>query len=441
MGGKSSHHHYHTDTESLELAKQAQAEARRAHEAAEKQRLQLEEQRRANERMFEQQRQAQERAAREAREAQERYQRQIAEAQRLRQQEAREAAERLEAERQQAALSAERARQEQAEAARRLEAEQARRVAEAEAASRRLEEERVAAQQRVEEELQRERDRVHTEKLQKWRDLNRDYPVPEYLGPFVTGVLEGFEEDRQQERFVNVGVLGNSGTGKSSLIKAILEYFNEGADEDGAPRPISCFEADGTRAPMQYKMNNFSDKVRVWDLPGQGTEMFPAKTYLRDMGLKYLDAVLVTTDGRWTENDAHLVQAIKFAQIWTSIVRTKVDQAVEAGQEDHGYNQDYTLEIVRARLAEQVGEPADSENIHLVTTRRKYWAGLHGGTKFGNIDRLCEQVSERVEFHQSWLVVDAETPLGPAVGRTDTGDDAESTGTGDAMETSVMSML
>lgn len=277
---------------------------------------------------------------------------------------------------------------------------------EARAAAERLEEERKAAELRVEQERLLERERVHAERLRKWEELNRTYPIPEFLRPYVTGVREDTNEDLDQDRFINVGVLGDSGVGKSSLIKAILEHFKASLDGHG---PVSCYEGDGTVVPHPYKVDSFGDKVRIWDIPGQGTSTFPAKTYLRDMGLKYFDDVLVVTDGRLTENDVHLIHAIKFAEIWSCVVRTKVDQAVADGKEDHGDSQETVLEKVHTKLMEQLAE-SDPAKVHLVTVRKQYWAGMHGGHKFGTIDALCEQVAERVGSEQTWLLVDGDGP-------------------------------
>jgi len=290
----------------------------------------------------------------------------------------------------------EQARRDAAAAATRLQEEQARRVADAAEAAQRLEQERAAAEQRVQEELQQERARVHAAKLQEWESLNRQYPIPEYLKPYISEVLSDAAADFAQDRRINIAVLGNAGTGKSSLIKVILERFSSSMEEENIPRPLSSFESDGTLEPTRYTLGEFNGKACIWDLPGQGTALCPSRTYLRDMGLKYFDAMLVITDGRWTENDAALLQAIRFACIWCCIVRTKVDQAVDDGMADHGYGQEMTLQRVRANLSEQVQE-ADPNKIHLVTSRKQFWTGLHGGMKFGTIDALCDLVAEHVE--------------------------------------------
>merc|ERR1712127_542736 len=214
--------------------------------------------------------------------------------------------------------------------------------------------------------------------------------------PYISQVLQDVDQDATRERRMNIGVLGNSGVGKSSLIKAILKNFNSGTDSSSTPAPTSCFEGGGTRAPSPFTLGDYDGKVCIWDLPGQGTEMFPCKTYLCNMGLKYFDAVLVVTDGRWSENDRALQQAIRFANIWCTVVRTKVDLAVDDGMNDHKLTQEESLARVQATLMDQVPEP-DASKLHLVTTRTRSWIGSNNGPGFGKIDSLCKQVIAHVE--------------------------------------------
>eukprot|EP00927_Polykrikos_kofoidii_P002954 TRINITY_DN11174_c0_g2_i1.p1 TRINITY_DN11174_c0_g2~~TRINITY_DN11174_c0_g2_i1.p1 ORF type:complete len:425 (+),score=75.71 TRINITY_DN11174_c0_g2_i1:87-1361(+) len=407
-GGSSHHHHYHTDKESQKAAAKAQAAAAAARERAEALQESMREQQRANERLFAEQKQAQQRAAQEAARAQAKLQRQIDDAKKTQQKEAAEAAKRLQEQREASARAEEQAREQAIAAARRLEEEQRRRATEATEAAKRLEEERVAAELRVQQELQQERVRAHAAKLEEWRSWNRECPVSDFLEDYITAVNEDSEEDAAQDRKVNIGIVGNSGTGKSSLIRAILDRFNSSNEDGNAPRPLSCPEGDGTCSPAPYELGEFDSSATIWDLPGQGTARFPAKTYLCNMGLKYFDAVLVITDGRWSENDQSLLQAIQFATIWHRVVRTKVDLAVESGPYDFpGESQECTLARVCQTLSTQLNI-TDPNRLHLVTTRQQYWVGVNGCPKFGSIGDLCEQVVSHVEsVHRG--VVDGET--------------------------------
>lgn len=244
------------------------------------------------------------------------------------------------------------------------------------------------AEQRVAEARVAERERLHAEQLEKWNAVNREYPLPGFLEGYVAKVLEDADEDAQQQRCINIGVLGNSGTGKSSLLKIIFPKFPM------APallQPASCCEGDGTQHPTPFRVCHPQKKVHIWDLPGQGTATFPAKTYLRDMGLKYFDVVIVTTDGRWTENDGNLYNAIKFAGIQYIVVRTKVDQPVDDCFNDYEMSQEEALVFVQSKLVEQLPD-LPHDRLHLVTTRKKFWTGAGGHAGFGSVDPLCQQV-------------------------------------------------
>lgn len=248
---------------------------------------------------------------------------------------------------------------------------------------------RADAERRIADERKNERDRIHAEEHEKWTALNREYPQPIFLEGYITKMLEDADANAQQQRFVNIGVLGNSGTGKSSLLKTVLGKFPVGPC---LVQPTSCCEGDGTRLPTPYRLQDPQRVIHIWDLPGQGTQMFPSKTYLCDMGLKYFDFIVVTTDGRWTENDKALYDAIKFAGVELMVVRTKVDLAVDDCFNDHGIAQEEALAFTRASLAEQLpGLPCD--RLHLVTTRPKFWKGAHGDIGFGSVDSICGQVA------------------------------------------------
>lgn len=223
--------------------------------------------------------------------------------------------------------------------------------------------------------------------------MNRDYPLPDFLRPYTNGVADNFGAGVGATRWINLGVLGKSGAGKSSLIRAMLEHFLSARGAETISRPVSSFEGDGTRAPQQYKLDNFGVGVHVGDLPGHGTTMFPSETYLRDMGLRYFDIILVITDARWTETDCNLLPAIAAVNIWYLVVRTKVDRAVDDGANDHGHTQDESLIQVRTTLLEQVS-CCDSAKLHLVTTRRKHFAASEAS--FGTVDALCEQLANKI---------------------------------------------
>ena len=201
----------------------------------------------------------------------------------------------------------------------RLQAEQEERRMESDRAREQLEQQEREAEQRLVEELQRERDNVQKAKVEKWQRLKRDYPIPSFLQKYVNEVSEDAQADAARDRFVNVAMLGDSGTGKSSLIKVILKHF--GVDLPPDQMPKVSMEGDGTLLPTRFPLEKLG-QVSLWDLPGQGTSKIPSMTYLCNMGLKYFDAVCIVTDGRWSEGDDNLLAAIHYAGIRCFVVRS-----------------------------------------------------------------------------------------------------------------------
>ncbi|CAK0841088.1 unnamed protein product [Prorocentrum cordatum] len=234
--------------------------------------------------------------------------------------------------------------------------------------------------------LRGEHQRAHAERLERWGELNRSHPIPEYLRPFVTPVLKSAEEDVQQvDRFVNVGVLGSAGTGRTSLIERLLEA--------GASPDLESFQRvkGGTcasGAPKRYQIHHSATTHSIWDLPNAS----PTQRYLRDMGLLHFDIILVTTNGHMTDDDENLFQVIKLAQIRTWLIRTMIDVDVETGQNVYDPSMPETLMIVRETLVKQLNEP-DPMKIHLVTTQKQHWESGWFTRGFGDVRGLYKQLS------------------------------------------------
>ena len=196
----------------------------------------------------------------------------------------------------------------------RLQAEQEERRRESERAREQLEQQEREAEQRLVEELQRERDNVQKAKVEKWQRLKRDYPIPSFLQKYVNEVSEDAQADAARDRFVNVAMLGDSGTGKSSLIKVIQSTCLRTRCLKSPWKVMARF------CPHDFHWRNWVKSL--WDLPGQGTSKIPSMTYLCNMGLKYFDAVCIVTDGRWSEGDDNLLAAIHYAGIRCFVVRS-----------------------------------------------------------------------------------------------------------------------
>jgi len=139
---------------------------------------------------------------------------------------------------------------------------------------------------------------------------------------------------------INIGVFGPTGVGKSSLINAMLA---KRPGQEGAAR---VGVAETTLEPTKYLFPGATN-VRVWDLPGAGTPRFQRESYVKDMGLRYFDIVIIVSASRVTSTDVTLVQELDRHKVPHLIVRTKIDHDVENEAVDHGCKERATLQKIK----------------------------------------------------------------------------------------------
>lgn len=153
------------------------------------------------------------------------------------------------------------------------------------------------------------------------------FPLPRYL------------EEVSYANSVNVGVFGASGAGKSTLINSLrgLRPNLEGAAPVGAK--------ETTMVPTMYAYGELS-AARLWDIPGAGTERFPRDTYIKDMGLRFFDAVVLVTSTRVTDIDRSIVAALQTFRVPCFVVRSKIDVDIVNEMEDNGLPEHVTRERV-----------------------------------------------------------------------------------------------
>lgn len=173
--------------------------------------------------------------------------------------------------------------------------------------------------QRREQEL-REREEAAAREVEEQRrreEEARNYP------------LQPYQEAANWQGSINVGLVGNSGVGKSLLNNKIRNVGRQ----DPSWSPVGVSET--TLEPKMYPFPG-EPRVRIWDLPGGGTEKFPRETYIRTVGLRYFDAVLVVSAGRFTETEMLLLQELRQYNVPFFAVRTKVDTDIENNEADNG---------------------------------------------------------------------------------------------------------
>ncbi|MGH0161112.1 UNVERIFIED_CONTAM: hypothetical protein FKN15_042201 [Acipenser sinensis] len=138
---------------------------------------------------------------------------------------------------------------------------------------------------------------------------------------------------------LDIAVTGNSGTGKSRLINALMgrKKHEKGAAKTGA--------TETTMKRQCYKHPTLPT-VHLWDLPGVGTLNFPADKYLEEMEFKTYDFFIIVSGNRFRTEDANLFIAINKMGKQAYFVRSKIDVDVSTCELDEG-NVEEELEKIR----------------------------------------------------------------------------------------------
>jgi len=189
-----------------------------------------------------------------------------------------------------------------------------------------------------------EEHRKAKEEHQRRQDELLNYPRPSWLD--------------KCEGTINVAVTGNSGIGKSLLINR-LRRLKSGAH---LWAPVGVRET--TMAPTMYTFPGRQD-VRLWDLPGADTENFPRESYIRNMGLRYFDSVLIVSAGRFTSTEVELRKELELHGVPFLIVRTKCDIDVWNNHMDNKLSEEETVKSIRDDLQQQHGV----QKAYLVSSR------------------------------------------------------------------------
>lgn len=124
---------------------------------------------------------------------------------------------------------------------------------------------------------------------------------------------------------VNVGVVGNTGAGKSTFINSFLGLEGSEAAATGFTQT--------THVAKQYK--SASTNMSLWDLPGAGTQDHPLETYYQDKGLLAFACVIIVMSDRVHESDLSLAQNLLQNKKTVFFVRTRADVNLDTAAGDH----------------------------------------------------------------------------------------------------------
>ena len=165
--------------------------------------------------------------------------------------------------------------------------------------------------------------------------------------------LERMKEE-YENTYVKCGIIGMSGSGKSSLINAIV---GEKIAEVGV--------VEQTSEPQEYRHQG----IIFVDLPGIGTSKWPKDTYVSDLKLNEYDCFILVTAARFFENDVYLYNEIK-NNLGKScfVVRNQFDRAIEDNQRDNNKTEEETREIIVNNIIENL-QPNKVDKVYLTSAR------------------------------------------------------------------------
>ncbi|XP_070699112.1 interferon-inducible GTPase 5-like [Pempheris klunzingeri] len=165
--------------------------------------------------------------------------------------------------------------------------------------------------------------------------------------------------DEQNNIPLNIAITGESGSGKSTFVNA----FRGVDDSDEGAAPTGCVET--TMEVTPYPHPNYPN-VTLWDLPGMGTDKFPADKYLEHVGFEKFDFFIIISASRFKENDTKLAQEIQKMGKKFYFVRSKIDNDLRAERRKKGFNEEKTLTEIRENCFE--GLHGDSPQVFLMSS-------------------------------------------------------------------------
>ncbi|XP_026087968.1 interferon-inducible GTPase 5-like [Carassius auratus] len=139
---------------------------------------------------------------------------------------------------------------------------------------------------------------------------------------------------------LNIGVTGESGSGKSTFVNA----FRGLGDEDEGSAKTGPVET--TMVPEVYLHPKYKN-VKVWDLPGIGTPNFKADEYLKLVQFERYDFFIIIASDRFRECHTQLATEIMRMKKRFYFVRCKIDLSIEAEKRKKNFDLQKTLDIIR----------------------------------------------------------------------------------------------
>lgn len=176
--------------------------------------------------------------------------------------------------------------------------------------------------------------------------------------PEIIDILKKFQEDLEEFHSTKIkcGIIGRSGTGKSSLINAIAGETISAVGEVETTVDVSEPHPHGG--------------LLFYDLPGSSTKTFPKETYLDKTGVKNFDCVILVTADRFYDDDLYIINEVSKLGIPVFAVRNKIDQSVTSAAK-RGVSEAETLKNIYNDLYKNLDE-TKYKGIYLITAENPF---------------------------------------------------------------------
>ncbi|KAJ4921256.1 hypothetical protein JOQ06_007878 [Pogonophryne albipinna] len=198
-------------------------------------------------------------------------------------------------------------------------------------------------------------------------DINEVKGMIETYGPAAAAKKIKAMLEEKKNTPLNIGITGESGTGKSTFVNAFRGVDNK----DDLAAPTGAVE---TTFQVKSYDNPKWPNVKVWDLPGIGTTNFPAARYLEHVKFKRYDFFIIISADRFKENDVTLALEIQRMEKKFYFVRSKIDdnmRAEERSQKD--FQPEKTLAAIRNNCIEGLAkEGIRSPQVFLVSSFERH---------------------------------------------------------------------
>ncbi len=184
--------------------------------------------------------------------------------------------------------------------------------------------------------------------------MTRKSDVAQGLDALLKDLLRQKEE--YERTVAKCGIIGRTGTGKSSLLNAIT---GQKLAKTGASR-------ETTKKATEYIHGGMS----LWDLPGCGTDNFRTEEYVRKLDLNSYDFFIFVTADRFTKDDIVVLGQLADLGKLCFIVRNRFDQALANAEHDDGNPDERTLRVEITEDVRSSLRPARVNKIYMVSARK-----------------------------------------------------------------------